>query len=1114
MVIALSKASVYRTEVSVMGAPTQRSYHDVLGRVIMTEAQSFEPSLWSASTTGFDRLGRTVETTEPYFTTGAGDDLRRCGGTFCTRTSYDDFGRITRVVHVDDKPSRPVVTTTLHALGSCTLQASASSCVSETVTDPKGHTTNKLSSVLGEVVQSKDHLGTTASFGHDAHGNVRLVTQSGTTNGVNQTISTTAVFDVLGRRSSMTEPNSGTRSTTYNAAGEAITEVDANGQCVSSRFDVMGRMVARSDYKSTSCSGAAESSASWQYDLGANGKGKLTSESDSASQLSRTPSYDSLSRPNVVVQTIEGKTYRQETTFDAFGRTFQSFDLILPAGDAGALNNAQARKVGVQNVYNSIGFQTKVVNAQNSADVFLEILETNARGQIINDRRAGNVALSRSMSFDSVTGRLMGIKSGVNGSIQDLDYGLAGSGGVDAGYDVLGNLQFRKDLRTSLSETFGYDALNRITSTSVTASGKSVVTNFSYDAFGNFRTKGNQTQVTGSYTGITNSCARQSIGPNMLGGINIGGAITAYCYDNNGNQINAGLASGSERVLTYAVHDKPLSVRTAGSNTSYTAYTYGTGREIVSRKEGANITNLDRLTHYVGGMEVTYRPDSGVLTERREFRRYLSNFLVITMNIERNNGAVVKSSTRRYRFEEKLGSLDVLTDAAGTVVQRMSFDVWGQRRSDSWGVWSTAQVASFDNKETRKGYTGHEMLDASNLIHMGGRMYDPMVGKFLSADILVQAPFNSQSHNRYSYVMNNPMNYTDPSGYAWIDSNWRTVASIAINFFLPGSGLVGAANGLLAKVITGMISGAVQTGSLKGALTGGFGAAMFHGIGQKFSDLAEANAGKSGLVKGTASYAGKGGLTGPQFAAKIAAHATAGGVMGVLNGGKFGHGFASAGLVEAVNPALAGLSEPSMIAASIVVGGTSSVIAGGKFANGAVTASFQLAFNHGLVDAVNALDENIDKLIESLESTKTERIWGGAEAARDNVLETQDENGSTVPAFDVPGNTGTQCSDILQHPDTFGAPLTRTWAPGREVKFGVEIPYGTAIARFVDGAYSSNHAAVYLGQDASGVYVLDQWASGSGGGRLHYRVLEWDNPDFTNSGRGFSTAKWSQRDKE
>ena len=66
---------------------------------------------------------------------------------------------------------------------------------------------------------------------------------------------------------------------------------------------------------------------------------------------------------------------------------------------------------------------------------------------------------------------------------------------------------------------------------------------------------------------------------------------------------------------------------------------------------------------------------------------------------------------------------------------------------------------------TSRGYTGHEMLDDNGLIHMNGRVYDPNIGRFLSADILVQAPTNTQSYNRYSYVWNNPMSMVDPSGY-------------------------------------------------------------------------------------------------------------------------------------------------------------------------------------------------------------------------------------------------------------------------------------------------------------------------------------------------------------
>jgi len=72
-------------------------------------------------------------------------------------------------------------------------------------------------------------------------------------------------------------------------------------------------------------------------------------------------------------------------------------------------------------------------------------------------------------------------------------------------------------------------------------------------------------------------------------------------------------------------------------------------------------------------------------------------------------------------------------------------------------------MATFET--TTDGFTGHEMLDDFGLIHMNGRVYDPQIGRFLSADPFVQAPENSQSYNRYSYVMNNPLSLVDPSGY-------------------------------------------------------------------------------------------------------------------------------------------------------------------------------------------------------------------------------------------------------------------------------------------------------------------------------------------------------------
>ena len=68
---------------------------------------------------------------------------------------------------------------------------------------------------------------------------------------------------------------------------------------------------------------------------------------------------------------------------------------------------------------------------------------------------------------------------------------------------------------------------------------------------------------------------------------------------------------------------------------------------------------------------------------------------------------------------------------------------------------------------TDRGFTLHEHLDEMGVIHMNGRIYDPLIGRFMSADPIIQAPGNLQNYNRYSYVMNNPLNLTDPSGFSF-----------------------------------------------------------------------------------------------------------------------------------------------------------------------------------------------------------------------------------------------------------------------------------------------------------------------------------------------------------
>ena len=101
------------------------------------------------------------------------------------------------------------------------------------------------------------------------------------------------------------------------------------------------------------------------------------------------------------------------------------------------------------------------------------------------------------------------------------------------------------------------------------------------------------------------------------------------------------------------------------------------------------------------------------------------------------------------------GSVVATTDIAGGVRHRWEYEPFGFR-------WQTAGSQPDD---TERGYTGHEHLDAVDLIHMNGRVQDPVLGRFISADPFVQAPYNAESLNRYSYVRNNPTSLVDPSGF-------------------------------------------------------------------------------------------------------------------------------------------------------------------------------------------------------------------------------------------------------------------------------------------------------------------------------------------------------------
>ncbi|MDP3912939.1 MAG: RHS repeat-associated core domain-containing protein, partial [Bacteroidota bacterium] len=133
-------------------------------------------------------------------------------------------------------------------------------------------------------------------------------------------------------------------------------------------------------------------------------------------------------------------------------------------------------------------------------------------------------------------------------------------------------------------------------------------------------------------------------------------------------------------------------------------------------------------------------------------------------------------------------------------------------------------------------------MDLFDLVNMNGRVYDPVIGRFLSADPLIQNPENLQSLNRYSYCLNNPLSMTDPSGYSWLSNNWRSLvgAAIGIAATIVTAGLL--APGGFAALSTLGIWGATGAGAV-GGFAGGFSGTLLNGgdIGQAF---------KAGVVGG------------------------------------------------------------------------------------------------------------------------------------------------------------------------------------------------------------------------------------------------------------------------
>ena len=479
----------------------------------------------------------------------------------------------------------------------------------------------------------------------------------------------------------------------------------------------------------------------------------------------------------------------------------------------------------VKNNYNAQGYLERITNAENESQQYYKINTTDHRGNITKDTKAANLVTD--YYFDDDRGFMTDI---INNSLTtNLRYNYS--------YDKLGNLLKRDEIRDvnnniGVGECFYYDDLNRLTETrrydifgtDCTQDPRPAtpnITSISYNGKGNITNKDGQT-----YEYLNASQSEIGSSPHQ---VTQKGSSQIYTYDANGNNTKMTSfvtknGSFQNRNIVYNTFNKVERLWTGNDTNNPIAeanYKYDTTRQKYARIDEEN--GEIKVTYFIGNVEI--ENNAGVA----KYKRQLGNYAILT----ETDG----TTTEAYLFTDHLGSVDTISDASGTILQRMSFSAWGERRlPTNWEDMALPTVRQQMDGFTNRGYTGHEMVDAFGIINMGGRLYDAALGRVLQADPFVQDPTNTQSFNRYTYVFNNPLSYTDPSGYFSLRQALGIVVGLVLSIFNPF-----ALGVFWSAFVAGFASSFIITGNLKTALISGLIAGSIAFVGDKIIPKKVAN---------------------------------------------------------------------------------------------------------------------------------------------------------------------------------------------------------------------------------------------------------------------------------
>ncbi|MFX1678909.1 Ig-like domain-containing protein [Mitsuaria sp. CC2] len=693
-------------------APVEELF-DALNRKVLTRSWGFSGTE-VLTENRYDTNGYLQSLSRPYYA-GASP--------VWTHRDRDAIGRLKALRAPDDEG---VEATTTYAYNGLEIKQ----------TDAKQQSTTRVANALGKVSRVIDALGRTTRYGYDGFGHLLKVTDA-KSNVIDVTV------DRLGRKTVLRDPDLGTWNYKVDPLGRTYSQTDAKGQKTLFEFDDLNRTTRRL---------APDQDSRWVFDTALNGVGKLDEAynwANSTKDARHVFTYDAKGRPESQTFQLDGD-YQEVYRYDTFGRPAGTVYRRSARGGTGGATNT----IGLH--YNELGYAASVSVAGGGLNTTVwQGVARNAEGNDTKEFLSGG--LIQHTGYSSFTGRLSSV---ITGTPTRLGAPNATHQNDVYLYDTIGNLRYRAQMTESgslLQENFTYDALNRLEDVTL----NSVVSSTRYDEIGSLSSKSN----VGTYSYPASGAG--SVRPHSV--TSIAGTVAGiqnptFSYDDNGN-----LVQGLNRGYTWMAGDVPRTIDrlSGGISVERTSFVYGPDKErrlqmVQPMSDGAPGAATTTI-YYAGAQEKQIEAAQNVTTVRTQLPLGLG---YIEERLPGTSADLTAAGTSvvRMHLKDHLGSVLGVVDGSGNVLQRMSYDAWGRRRQTNGVDDNWASLGTIANNQDNSGYTGHEHLDQLGLVHMNARLYDPILGRHTSADPTVPDPQNGQALNRYSYVLNNALAFTDPTG--------------------------------------------------------------------------------------------------------------------------------------------------------------------------------------------------------------------------------------------------------------------------------------------------------------------------------------------------------------